>query len=65
MSSFAAMAMVTWLIVLALGIFIGSTKNRPVLGAVLAFFLGFIGLIIIALVPRQETYYRTQWSQSR
>jgi hypothetical protein len=65
MSPVVAMAMITWLIVLALGIFVGSTKNRPVLGVAVAFFLGFIGLIIIALVPRREIYYRAGWSQSR
>jgi hypothetical protein len=59
------MVMFMWLIFLALGIFVGSTKNRPVLGAVLALFLGFIGLIIIALVPGKDIYYRAEWPQSR
>lgn len=64
MSSATVMAMFVWLIFLALGVFVGSTKNRPVLGAALTFFLGFIGLIIIALVPRKEIY-RAGWSWPR
>lgn len=34
------------------GYLIGRRKGHPVLGAVLGFFLHFIGWIVIALVPR-------------
>lgn len=64
MSSICAVTMIMWLIFLALATFVGSTKGRPALGAVLALFLGFIG-IIIALVPGRDSYYGAQWPRSR
>ena len=33
------------------GFLIGRTKGRPVLGAVLGFFLNVVGWIIIAVIP--------------
>ena len=38
---------------LVLSIWLGVRKNRPVLGAVLGFFLTFIGVVIMLIVPRR------------
>ena len=38
----------------AIGFLIGNRKQRPVLGLCLGLFLGFIGWIIIAIVPRKS-----------
>jgi len=59
------MAMIVWFAVVALGSYVGGTKNRPVLGAVLTLFLGLIGLLVIALVPRRDIRYRADWSRGR
>lgn len=38
------------------GYYIGKSKGKPVLGLLLSLFLGFIGLIIIALIPAEPGY---------
>lgn len=38
----------------AIGYFIGVRRGRPVLGAVLGFFLSIIGWIIVAVIPRKQ-----------
>jgi hypothetical protein len=38
------------------GGFIGYYKNRTVLGAVLGFFLGCLGWLIIAVIPKKRRY---------
>jgi hypothetical protein len=45
---------------LVLSIWLGVRKNRPVLGAVLGFFLTFIGVVIMLLVPRKDKTYVPQ-----
>lgn len=52
----SAIFIIVWLVVLGLGIWVGNMKHRPVLGGVLTFFLGLIGLLIIALIPRKNSY---------
>ena len=39
----------------AIGYFIGEKKGRTLLGLVLGFLLGIIGVIIIALIPKAKT----------
>lgn len=42
-----------------IGYFMGvSWKGRPWLGAILGFFLGVIGLIIFAIIPKESGYTR-------
>lgn len=43
-----------WLLFTGLAIWIGTTKNRPVLGGVLGGALGIIGVIIIACIPKKQ-----------
>jgi hypothetical protein len=50
----SAIVFIAWLVVLGLGIWVGNTKHRPVLGGVLTFFFSLIGLLIIALIPRKN-----------
>ncbi len=47
--------LVLGLIAGAAGYLIGDYKRRPVLGAVLGFFLGLIGIAVIAIVPARKT----------
>ncbi len=47
--------LVLGLIAGAAGYLIGDYKRRPVLGAVLGFFLGLIGIAIIAIIPARKT----------
>lgn len=42
-----------WLLCAVAGYFIGETKNRAGLGAVLGLLLGVIGVIIIAVMPKK------------
>src|SRR4051812_1217294 len=42
------------------GLLIGKSKGRPVLGFVLGFLLGIVGWIISALIPRPKTVTREQ-----
>lgn len=37
-----------------LGWYVGGAKNRPVLGGVLGVALGFIGVLIMLVVPNKE-----------
>ena len=43
-----------------IGLLIGRSKGRPVLGFVLGFLLGILGWIIAALVPKPATVTREQ-----
>ena len=47
--------LVLGLIAGAAGYLIGDYKRRPVLGAVLGFFLGLIGIAMIAIIPARKT----------
>ncbi len=49
-----AIALVLGLVGGAAGYLIGDYKRRPVLGAVLGFFLGLIGIAIIAVTPARK-----------
>jgi hypothetical protein len=46
--------LVLGLIAGAAGYLIGDYKRRPVLGAVLGFFLGLIGIAMIAIIPARK-----------
>jgi hypothetical protein len=46
--------LVLGLIAGAAGYLIGDYKRRPVLGAVLGFFLGLIGIAVIAIIPARK-----------
>lgn len=46
--------LVLGLIAGAAGYLIGDYKRRPVLGAALGFFLGLIGIAIIAIIPARR-----------
>ena len=50
--------LVLGLIAGAAGYLIGDYKRRPVLGAVLGFFLGLIGIAVIAIIPARKTLRR-------
>lgn len=43
-----------WIVCIALGAWVGSTKNRTGMGLVLGMLLGAIGVLIIALVPKAD-----------
>ena len=45
---------IIWIIMIIVATFIGAGKNRPVLGFVLGFLLGLIGVIIIACLSPKE-----------
>jgi hypothetical protein len=45
---------VIWLVMAALGAWVGGRKQRPVLGLALGLVLGLIGVLIIALVPPRQ-----------
>lgn len=47
--------LVLGLIAGAAGYLIGDYKRRPVLGAVLGFFLGLIGIAVIAIIPMRKS----------
>ena len=47
--------LVLGLIAGAAGYLIGDYKRRPVLGAVLGFFLGLIGIAMIAICPARKS----------
>jgi hypothetical protein len=51
-----AVAFLGTLLSVGIGAWIGSTKNRTLLGAVLGFFCGCIGWIIMALLPKKSPY---------
>jgi uncharacterized membrane protein YeaQ/YmgE (transglycosylase-associated protein family) len=48
------MFLILWVLFVALGGWVGSTKNRTGMGIVLGLLLGLIGVLIIALVPPAE-----------
>ncbi len=51
----AAYVLIGGLVFGAIGYFIGEKKGRALLGLVLGFLLGIIGVIIIALIPKAKT----------
>jgi ribosomal protein L32 len=45
---------ILWIICAIASGIVGHSKSRPVLGWVIGIFLGFVGLIIIALLPTNQ-----------
>ena len=45
---------VVWSIFVVAGALFGSWRGRPLLGTLLGLFLGFIGVVIISLVPPKD-----------
>ena len=43
-----------WFLMIVIAAFIGANKNRPVLGTMLGIMLGFIGVIIILIIPSKK-----------
>jgi hypothetical protein len=39
---------------MAIGTYVGIRKDRPILGLSLGFFLGLIGIAIVALIPAKK-----------
>jgi hypothetical protein len=50
-----AIVLVLGLMAGAAGYLIGDYKHRPVLGTALGFFLGLLGIAIIAIIPARKT----------
>jgi hypothetical protein len=51
----AVIFLAIWTALAVAGYFQGKPKGRPVLGAMLGFWLGLIGLAIMAFIPARKT----------
>ena len=56
MSQFQIMALIMGLVFASIGYSVGGKRGHPGLGAVLGFFLGIIGLLILLVIPKKRTY---------
>lgn len=57
-----------WFIMIIVAAVIGVSKNRPVLGVVLGILLGFIGVIVMLIIPSKEKssgYDQSNYVQGR
>lgn len=49
-----------WLLFVALGGWVGSTKGRTGMGVILSLLLGVLGILIVALLPETEAHKRAR-----
>ena len=53
-NGFESFILIGTLIATLVGLLIGRAKGRPLLGAILGFFLSWIGWIIVAVIPAKK-----------